>query len=300
MLRLHLGLFLTVLLPGGAWSQRPLTPPTLPTSPPPIGVTAGLRVGRPTQDTGLLRALPRDSIRGRATYAVELDTFDFRPKWTLRLWFPGPDSLELVLRHGDTLPPKAGSYRLDLLATGRSHNREAVAGGVRAWDGSQWQAFVTGGPQDWVTFGASAPGTMVGVVDLVAARLDYSDPKLRPLGRWRYRGLAVVFTAQRGTSPPPPPMAPADEDRLMVRAIDGLMITWSGAINGDGELRHRTEAGVRDFIAQRWGTTLAVDSIVLHGEELWIRLRGTHLGRRCSQSTSEVAFHCGWAPGARS
>lgn len=288
-----------LFLPLGLSAQAGRTPPPLVDPPAPLGTIHGLRVGEAAQDTGFVAQLPRREVTGRATYAIELDTFDFRRKWTVRLGFPGPDSLEVVLRYGDTVPPQPRSYQLIILATGRSHGRDSIAGSLRAWEGTRWQSFVLGGSRDWVTFGRLQGRSIVGSVAVIGGRLDYSDSPRSGPGRWRYRGVEGSFTAQPGPSPPPPALTAAAEDRLMVRAIDGLMITWSGAENGDGPLEDRTAHGVRDFVLRRWGTTLAVDSVTVSGEDLWIRLRGVHLGRRCAQSTREVRVTCGWAPGAR-
>jgi len=265
----------------------------------PLGAARGVRIGNAARDTGMVDALPRQAVAGSATYAVETDTFDFRRKWTVRLRFPGPDSMEMALRYGDSIPPRPGHYGLQLLATGASQARGSVAGALRVWEGTRWRDYVVGSFDDSVRFAAGPRGSAAGTVAVVGGRIDQSDAATRPVGIWRFRGLRVDFDARRVASPPAPVPDAAAEDRIMRRAIDGLMITWSGAINGDGTIAPRTAAGVRAFLMARWSATLAVDSVAVQGEDLWIRLRGVHAGRRCWQGVRDYRIACDWAPGRR-
>lgn len=265
----------------------------------PLGTARGVRIGNAARDTGMVDALPRAAVAGSATHAVETDTFDFRRKWTVRLRFPSPDTMEMTLRYGDSIPPRPGRYALQLLATGVSQERGSVAGTLRVWEGTRWQPYVVGSFDDSVSFAAGPRGSAVGTVAAVGGRIDQSDPATRPVGVWRYRGLSVDFNARREPSRPAPAPDAVAEDRIMRRAIDGLMITWSGASNGDGTIEPRTAAGVRAYLDARWSATLAVDSVAVQGEALWIRLRGLHAGRRCWQGGRDSRIACDWAPGRR-
>lgn len=140
-------------------------------------------------------------------------------------------------------------------------------------------------------------GTVSGAVAVVSGRFDRS---LRPIvGIRRSRGLEAQFTARasKAVQTAVPPVAEESEMRILARALDGVFISWIGAINRDGDIEERTPAGVRDFVNQRWGMTIAVDSVAIRGDDLWVRLKSRATGAVCSQGMDDLRPMCqksGW------
>lgn len=281
-------------VPGLGHAQASKFKPIPLISPPPApGVIQGEIIGTPVRDTGRAVNLPRTPTRGTASWAVELDTFDMRRKWTVRLRAEGPENIEVVLRKADTLPPEPITYDLILLATGISHADPKFLAGEMFYDVEGKRRRVgLGGGYDRATFARMEGGNVSGAVAVVSARID---PAIRPpTGKWRYRGLEGQFTARPGTAAPYPAPAVADQSemRIMANALNGIFISWIGAINRDGDIKERTPAGVRAFINQRWGTTIAVDSVAVRGNSLWVRLQGRVTGAVCSQGSSDRMPMC--------
>ena len=76
------------------------------------GLVQGIKIGANGADSGFVAKLPRTQATGTASSAIEIDTLDFRPKWTMRLRLTGHDSLEIVIRAADTLPPEPRPYKM--------------------------------------------------------------------------------------------------------------------------------------------------------------------------------------------
>lgn len=121
--------------PNPSQAQPPWIKPIPLISPAPApGVLQGDIIGTAERDTGRVVDLPRTATRGTASYAVELDTFDMRRKWTLRFRAEGPESIEVVLRKADSLPPEPITYDLIILATGISHADPKFLAGEMSYD----------------------------------------------------------------------------------------------------------------------------------------------------------------------
>lgn len=287
---------LLLAIPTQASAQAPWIKPIPLTMPPPvIGVLQGNAVGSAQRDTGRTVDLPRIPTRGTASWAVEVDTFDMRRKWTLRLRAEGPDHIEVVLRKADSLPPEPTTYDVILLATGISHADPKFLAGEMLFrlDGKP-QRVVLGGGYDRATFGKIEGGIVSGAVAVIGGPVDRSDRRPWTVGQRRFRGLEVEFTARGGTaaSSPAPQVTDVSEMRIMASALNGVFISWIGAINRDGDIEDRSPAGVRAFVNRRWGAAIAVDSVAVRGDNLWVRLRGRATGATCSQSTSDQMPMC--------
>lgn len=89
----------------------------------------------------------------------------------------------------------------------------------------------------------------------------------------------------------PPQQTPASEARMMKRALAGLLAWWVAAKDDGAESEH-TPAAVRDFIEGRWESAMAVDSVQVRGDEVWVQLRGKRFGVRCAQGGDEPAPTC--------
>lgn len=283
-----------LVVPSLAYAQASRIKPIPLISPPPApGVIHGDIIGTSQRDTGRAVNLPRTPTRGSATWAVELDTFDMRRKWTIRFRPEGHENVEVVIRKADTLPPEPITYDLILLATGISHADPKFLAGEMFYDVDGKRRRVgLGGGYDRATFARMEGGNISGAVAVVSGRID---PAIRPpTGKWRYRGLEGQFTARPGNAAPSPAPAVAAESemRIMANALNGVFISWIGAVNRDGNIVERTPAGVRAFINQRWGTTIAVDSVAITGNTLWVRLQGRATGAVCSQGTSDLMPMC--------
>jgi hypothetical protein len=87
---------------------------------------------------------------------------------------------------------------------------------------------------------------------------------------------------------------------MMKDALDGVIMSFYGAVNGDGDLTDRTSAGVRAFVTRRWKPAIEVDSVRILGNTLWLRLRGTRLGVRCARGGDENRATCTMPPTRRS
>jgi hypothetical protein len=195
------------------------------------GVVRGTMLGAFRQDSGSVAKLPRTAAVGTASYAIEIDTLDFRPKWTMRLRLAGSDAMEIVLRCADTLPPRPRPYEMIVLATGASHaDTRYLAGELTVRENGVRRRFILGGIGDRVTFDAAKDGAVAGAIAVVGSRLDFEAQGFPP---WRYRGLEANFT----TRPERPSVSasrltPGSEVRMMQRALDGVLMTWYGAENG--------------------------------------------------------------------
>ena len=78
---------------------------------------------------------------------------------------------------------------------------------------------------------------------------------------------------------------------MMKRALAGLLAWWVAAKDDGAESEH-TPAAVRDFIEGRWESAMAVDSVQVRGDEVWVQLRGKRFGVRCAQGGDEPAPTC--------
>jgi hypothetical protein len=248
-------------------------------------------IGTSGRDSGFVAKMPRIPATGMASSGIEIDTLDFRPKWTMRLRLAGPDSMEIVLRCADTLPPEPRPYEIMILATGASHaDPRYLAGELTVHENGARRRLILGGSRDRVTFGAAKEGAIPGAIAVVGSRIDFDAQGSR---QWRYRGLEANFTARtvRPSASVSRP-TPGSEVRMMRRALNGVLMSFYGAINGDGELTDRTSAGVRAFIERRWRPAIEVDSVRVRGDSVWLRLRGARFGVRCAQSGHDLHPTC--------
>ena len=255
------------------------------------GLVQGIKIGANGADSGFVAKLPRIPAKGTAVSAIEIDTLDFRPKWTMRLRLAGPDSMELVIRCADTLPPEPRPYDIIILATGASHaDPRYLAGELTLRENGVRRRFNLGGSGDRIRFDAPRDGMAAGAIAVVGSRID-SEAQGFP--GWRHRGLEARFTARPDPSPARAPrLTPESEVRMMHRALDGVLMTWYGAENGDGELADRTPAGVRAFVERRWSPAIEVDSVRTQDDTLWLRLRGTRFRTRCARGGDEMRTAC--------
>lgn len=256
------------------------------------GVVQGIKIGANRRDSGFVAKLPRIAAVGTATSAIEIDTLDFRPKWTIRLRLAGADSLEIVLRCADTMPPEPRPYDIIMVGRGVSHaDPRYLAGEMTVHENGVRQRFMISGSWDRITFGPARDGTIAGAIAVVGARIDREAQGFpRP---WLHRGLEARFTTRPGAPPASAPqLTPATEARMMKDALDGVMMSWYGAVNGDGELPDTTPAGARAFVERRWKPAIEVDSVRVVGDILWLRLRGTRFGVRCARSGEDLWPTC--------
>jgi hypothetical protein len=155
------------------------------------------------------------------------------------------------------------------------------------------------GSWDRITFGPAKGGAIAGAIAVVGSRLDRESGHDFPFP-WRYRGLEASFTTRPALPPTAPEPTPASEARMMQDALDGVLMSFYGAVNGDGDLTDRTSAGVRAFVERRWRPAIEVDSVRVLGNILWVRLRGTRFGVRCARGGDEHRTTCTVPPTRRS
>jgi hypothetical protein len=257
------------------------------------GVVYGTMIGTSGRDSGFVAKMPRIPATGMASSAIEIDTLDFRPKWTMRIRLAGPDSMEIVLRGADTLPPGAQPYQIIHVGRGISHaDPHYLSAEMTVRENGVRRRFLVGGTGDRVTFGQASRGSLEGALAVLGRRLDRESGHDFPWP-WRYRGLEARFTTRPAARPAlAPELTPASEARMMKDALDGVLMSFYGAVNGDGDLTDRTPAGIRTFVERRWRPAIEVDSVRVTGDSVWLRLRGARFGVRCVHSGHDLHPTC--------
>ena len=283
---------LLVMLAPPLLAQSKPAPLQLEAPPLPLGVVQGLKIGANGADSGFVAKLPRTQAAGTASSGIELDTLDFRPKWTMRLRLAGHDSMEIVIRCADTLPPEPRPYDMIMTGSGMSHaDPKYLAAEMTVSENGVRRRFMINGSRNRITFGPAGSGAVTGAISVVGARIDFEAQGFpRP---WLHRGLEARFTTRpRPSTASAAQVTPESEVRMMKDALDGVILSWYGAVNGDGDLQDRTPAGIRAFVERRWRPAIEVDSIEVRGGDLWLRLRGARSGVRCARSGDGLGPTC--------
>ena len=234
------------------------------------------------------------ALAGAAQSRVEIDTLDWRPKWTLRLLITEPDTGVIVIRWATSARPTPGTYPVKIVSTGASHADPkfvTATFSVREPDGPK--DYVIGEFDNRVVVrGAGADGSLSGTFSLFPTRYA-TDPRAAGPNSWVNRREEGSFESAPGASAPPPKMTAAQQQRILSRALLGFGITWAGAENGDGHADStRTPAKARAFLAARWKDALMVDSLALSASDFFLRVRGRIIPVVCTFTPHDYATQC--------
>ena len=268
-------------------------------------VAPGTFIGRDSLDTRDEPSTPsrvRSRVTGTATWTIELDSLDLRRKFTIRIELPAPSPVTVVFRAVDSLPPNPGGYKLMLASTGASHgSRSTFHGDVHALEGDRARRYWPIVSSVFITSITKEGGEPVvsGRLELLSDR--YADGKPGQLV-FPYVFLRTDgnFAAHAATDPRPRiAVSPAMQEAVLTRALDGFMITHSGAINGDGDVDStRQTALARKFLESRWRDAAIVERVDVRGMKYQLRLRGRHAPVVCESESAREHVECTTLPPA--
>jgi hypothetical protein len=202
-------------------AQGAITPTQQPASGRFVGTMATDRTG----ESGPL--IPARPSAGTATWRIEIDTIDWRPKFTVRIQLDSPDNSVLVIRAGSEKQPEAGDYGVKIQATGAAHVHPAsISAGLTALEDGRTQHYMV---ENQVTFDSSdSSGAVRGAFKLVALRYAEDGQVIHKIV---WRRLNGAFVATRNPVPESPPKLTAEfQERILRRALDDYIATWSEAV----------------------------------------------------------------------
>src|SRR5258708_1528258 len=135
----------------------------LPTHRPASGRFVGTMATDRTGEGGL--SIPARPAAGTATWRIEIDTIDWRPKFTVRIQLDSPDTSALVIRAANEKQPEARSHGVKILSTGASHaNPGFVSAALMALEDGRPQPYMI---NNQVTFDSSdSSGAVRGAFEL--------------------------------------------------------------------------------------------------------------------------------------
>lgn len=251
-------------------------------------------------EEGRQETMARARAEGFAEWALELDPFDLRRKVTIRIALRTPDSTLIVLRAIDSTPPAPGVYGVMLPSTGASHHDpQTFKADIHTTEVGQRRNYVLGGfDQDTVIIEAPPAGiadaTLRGRIRLRGSRYADAKPGMGGLRDWVSRNVFGSFIAPRAAAPRPSVLVtPAMQEAVLRNALDGYVITNSGAINGDGPVDSTTTSErARRFLETRWSAAAVVDSVVVNGRAYHIRLRGRLVSMTCEVDSTDERITC--------
>src|SRR5258708_21400301 len=235
-------------------------------------------------------SIPARPVSFTATATTEIDTIDWRPKFTVRIQLNSPDTSALVIRAANEKHPEARSHGVKILSTGASHaNPGFVSAALMALEDGRPQPYMI---NNQVTFDSSdSSGAVRGAFELVASRYAEDGQMIHKIV-WRH--LNGAFAATHNPVPELPPKMTAQlQERILRRALDGYIITWSGAINGDGDASStQSPALAREFLSSRWDAAMTIDSLSTSPQHTYVRLRGRYVPIVCSLSDEHDDIRC--------
>lgn len=240
------------------------------------------------------RASPLRVMAGAAQSRVEIDTLDWRSKWTLRLLLTEPDTGIMVIRWATAARPTPGTYPVKVVATGVSHaDPRFVTATFTAREREGMRTYTIGEFDNRVVvLRAAANGSVAGTFAFLAMRYA-TDPSIRGAGAWVNRRESGSFQSAPGASQPPPPMTKDQQQHILTRALIGFGITWLGAENGDGNADStRSSRKARAFLATRWKEALIVDSLATSADDFFLRVHGRIIPVVCIFTSHDFAPRC--------
>jgi hypothetical protein len=237
---------------------------------------------------------PSRPLTGRAEWRIEIDTLDWRPKWTIRLLLSRPDSGVVTIRWATTALPRAGSYEPKIVATGVSHaDSRFVTVSYSVAEGGIIRSYLVGAYDERVIITRVAPnGSVAGSFSFLASRFSDEPPK-NFLHSYATRAVSATFEAVAGGPLRAPTMTASHQKEILWRALDGFGTTWMGALNGDGDADStHTPAKGRAFLASRWSAALTVDSLAASPSDYYLRVRGKFFPIVCAMTPHDLAPRC--------
>lgn len=233
----------------------------------------------------------RHQLRGAATWTIERDTLDLRPKFTIRLELPAPSPATIVIRAVDSMPPAPGRYSFFIKGSGASHSRPGeVSASVYSREGRRKREYLPIGDTLVITSVTTDDGVPLvsGHLAMRSGRLEESKPAL--VRGYVWLEIMGDFTASPAREPRPVIAVTEDMQRaVLLKALTGFLITSSGAINSDGaaDSTHSAPMG-RAFLESRWSDALVVEHVEASDTSFSVRLRGRF-----------VPIVCEYKPGRR-
>lgn len=266
-------------------------------------VAPGTFVGRDSLDTREEPATAsrvRSFVDGVATWAMEFDSLDLRRKFTIRLTIPAPSPVTIVLRAVDTLAPAPGRYGMMNPSSGASHgSRRTMRGDVYAREGTRERTYFPQTSQVVITSVSMESGQPVvaGHLDMPSDRYADGIPGQVVFPYVRLK-IAGDFAARVAPDMRPRiAVTPAMQKAVLVRALDGFMITNMGAANGDGDADStRQSALARQFLESRWRDAAVIERVDVHGMRYDLRLRGRLAPVVCEMRSDREGTECTTLP----
>jgi hypothetical protein len=241
------------------------------------------------------RVFPLRAVTGVAHWNVEIDTLDWRPKWTVRLQLTAPDTGAIVIRWATAARPTPGTYGVKIVSTGVSHaDPKFVTVTFSVREGNKAREYLIGDELDRVVVTrANTNGSVAGTVAFFATRYSDGPPPAPGLRDYVNRKETGSFEAVAGGSAPQPAMTARLQQSILSRALFGFTVTWSGAMNGDGSADStRTPVKARAYLASRWSEALIVDSLATNAGDFYLRVRGKIIPVVCNMTPHDLGPHC--------
>jgi hypothetical protein len=262
-------------------------------------VAVGTFVGRDSLDArkeAASTSRTRSDLRGSATWTIELDSLDLRQKFTLRFKIPEPSPVTIVLRSLDSLPPRPGQYTAMLTSTGASHSRPgALHGDVYTRERDRDRHYHIFGSRVLITSVTMADGRPIvtGNVEIRGERYADAPPKTLVFD-YVQLDIRGEFAARAAPNTRPQVVVTSQmQESVLRRALDGFVITHSGAINGDGGADStRQSEPARQFLASRWRDAAIIERAQATGMQYQVRLRGRHAPVVCDVESTTEEIDC--------
>jgi len=233
-------------------------------------------------------------LAGAAQSRVEIDTLDWRSKWTLRLLLTEPDTGIMVIRWATASRPTPGTYPVKVVSTGVSHSDpKFVTATFTAREREGIRSYTIGEFDNRVVvLRAATNGSVAGTFAFLAMRYA-TDPSIRGAATWVNRRESGSFESAPGASQPQPTMTKDQQQHILTRALIGFSITWLGAENGDGNADStRSSRKARAFLATRWKEALIVDSLATSADDFFLRVHGKIIPVVCTFTSDDFAPRC--------